>query len=462
MGKRKIPLNNITLRFKSDKLETHYKKISAGASLRLVRISIILGLILVPAFGILDIWMVSERLWTIWGIRMALVIFLLLMYFFSFQSIFRKNLQIFLSLMTAVLGAGIISMVLISESHGGYFYYAGLMLVIQFAHGLIRLRFVFATIATALITLTYLLIAWGIKNTPGELIINNSFFLFSTLIIGMVINYSLEYYIRSNFWQRIILTRQKKLLRSEHQRKTLELLKVQKLQLALLPKEIPLHPSIELAVSTKNAVEVGGDYYDFNVNEGKKLSFAIGDATGHGAEAGALVTATKILFSCWGEDEDILKFINNASSAIKKLGMPHLFMALVAGRIMDNNLELAGGGLPPALIYRKESRTIEGISLKGFPLGCVLNHSYKKISINLKNGDILLFMTDGFPELFNSKKEMYGLEKIKKSFSDVVNEHPSHIVDHLNGEVDNWRNNFPLQDDITFLVFKAKDNLIIK
>ena len=400
--------------------------------------------------------MVPERLWTVWEIRIALVMILLVMYFLSFRLFFRSHVQTLMSILTIMLGAGIITMVLISESEGGYFYYAGLMLVIQFAHGLTRLRFINATLASLLIALAYLLIAWGIKSTPGEVIINNSFFLFATVIIGMFISYSLEFYMRTNFWQRTILARQENLLKSEYQRKTKELENVRQLQLAILPRKVLEHPAIELAASFKTAVEVGGDYFDYNIDENKKITFAIGDATGHGAQAGALVTASKILFSCWSKDEDILTFINNASRTIKQLGLPQLFMAMIAGRIEGNNLELAGGGLPPALIHRANSRTIEEIPLKGFPLGCVADYSYKKIGVELYQGDLLLFMTDGLPELFNSDKQMLGIEKIKNSFSEVVNEKPSVVTDHLNKTVKNWHNGFPLQDDFTFLVFRVK------
>ena len=67
-------------------------------------------------------------------------------------------------------------------------------------------------------------------------------------------------------------------------------------------------------------------------------------------------------------------------------------------------------------------------------------------------------MTDGFPELFNENKEMLGYERIKQAFCEVVNETPTEIVNHLNNVVDKWRSNFPLQDDLTFLVFKVKNN----
>ena len=459
---KKVPLNNFTLKFDSENLEQQYRKFSVKQSLRVTRVAILLGCVLFPIFGILDLWMVPESLGTVWGIRLCVVVFMIILYFLTFGIVFRKHIYFFQDLLILIIGTGVISMVLVSEFEGGYFYYAGLMLVIQFAHGLIRLKFIHATIVTTLIAAAYLLIAWGVKSTPATIIINNSFFLFTTVIIGMFISYALEFYMRDNFWRTKLLSRQESLLKSEYQRKTKELENVRQLQLSILPGKVLEHPTIELGASSKTAVEVGGDYYDYTVDESNRIRFAIGDATGHGAQAGALVTASKILFSSWDEKEEVAGFVNKSSKTIKELGLPHLFMAMIAGRIEGTNLELAGGGIPPALIYRTDRKTIDEICLKGFPLGCVVNYSYKKKCVKLNPGDSILFMTDGFPELFSENKEMLGYERIKQAFCEVVNEKPFEILNHLSRFVDGWRNNFPLQDDLTFLVFKVKSDVKLK
>ena len=188
----------ITQKFNSEQIERQYQRGIVNQSAKVARIAILLGIVLFPIFGILDIWMVPEHLETIWGIRLFVVLLLIVMYLLSFRLVFRKHIYFFLDLLVIIIGTGVIAMVLIADFEGGYFYYAGLMLTIQFAHGLIRLRFIHATIITILIAVIYLLVAWGIKGTPTTIIINNSFFLFSTIIIGMFISYTLEFYMRSN------------------------------------------------------------------------------------------------------------------------------------------------------------------------------------------------------------------------------------------------------------------------
>ena len=55
----------------------------------------------------------------------------------------------------------------------------------------------------------------------------------------------------------------------------------------------------------KTATEVGGDYYDFNVGLDGTLTVAIGDATGHGMQAGTIVSMAKALFSSGGSKLDM-------------------------------------------------------------------------------------------------------------------------------------------------------------
>ena len=95
--------------------------------------------------------------------------------------------------------------------------------------------------------------------------------------------------------------------------------------------------------------------------------------------------------------------------------LPQLFMAMISGRIDENKMVFAGGGLPPALIHRAENRKVEEISLKGFPLGCVAKYSYRQSCIELSVGDTVMFMTDGFPELFNSKPASFKTRVISSS-----------------------------------------------
>jgi serine phosphatase RsbU (regulator of sigma subunit) len=206
----------------------------------------------------------------------------------------------------------------------------------------------------------------------------------------------------------------------------------------------------------QTATEVGGDYYDFYKASDGALTMVIGDATGHGAQAGTMVTATKSLFNLLSREEDIAEILNHINFSIKKMRLPNLFMAMALVRLQNGNLELAGAGMPPALIYRAASGLVESCSLKGLPLGSVANHPYSKTSVPVNTGDTVVLMSDGLPELFNNDNEMFGYENVIKLFSQVGNDAPEKIIEHFTATASNWINGGKQQDDMTFIVFKMK------
>jgi serine phosphatase RsbU (regulator of sigma subunit) len=245
-------------------------------------------------------------------------------------------------------------------------------------------------------------------------------------------------------------------LQMEFEQKKKELEAARDLQLSMLPNKIPEHPKAEIAAFMQTASEVGGDYYDFHQHPDGSLTMVIGDATGHGAQAGTIVTATKSLFSLLAQNEDIADTLNHINYSIRKMHLPNLFMAMGLVRLKNDTLELAGAGMPPALIYRASTGNIESASLKGLPMGSFADINYSKTSIKLNKGDVVALMSDGLPELFNDKYEMYGYENAIKKFAEAVNESPEKIIEHFTLSAQQWLNGSKQQDDMTFIVFKVK------
>ncbi|HJT17496.1 MAG TPA: HAMP domain-containing protein, partial [Thermoanaerobaculia bacterium] len=98
----------------------------------------------------------------------------------------------------------------------------------------------------------------------------------------------------------------------EYQRKSAELEEARRFQLSMLPKEVPQLDAYDIAVFTHTAAEVGGDYYDFHVEDGG-LAITIGDATGHGARAGTMVAVVKALFAGYSDSSTPSQFLRDAA-----------------------------------------------------------------------------------------------------------------------------------------------------
>jgi serine phosphatase RsbU (regulator of sigma subunit) len=246
------------------------------------------------------------------------------------------------------------------------------------------------------------------------------------------------------------------LLQAENERKTKELEEARQLQLSMLPKTLPQLPHLDIAVYMKTATEVGGDYYDFHVHLDGTLTVILGDATGHGMMSGMMVSIMKSLFMSDRTNKALKPFFENASAAIKDMQLGRLMMALTCVQISNNKVVTTNAGMPPLLIYRKKSRTVEEVAINNMPLGAMKEILYDVKELEIEKGDTMLMMSDGFAELNNGDNGIYGYKRARSSFEKSAMKEPEEIVTYLSEEGKRWTNDQELEDDITFVVIKVK------
>ena len=71
-------------------------------------------------------------------------------------------------------------------------------------------------------------------------------------------------------------------------------------------------------------------------------------------------------------------------------------------------------------------------------------------------GDMLLLLSDGLPELKDPNVLIFDYPRVEQTFREVAADEPQKIIDHLVAVSDGWRQDEPLEDDITFMVIKAR------
>lgn len=255
------------------------------------------------------------------------------------------------------------------------------------------------------------------------------------------------------------------LLRADHDRQAHELEQARRLQLAMLPKVVPDLPHVTLAARMLTATEVGGDFYDFEYHppgtrepETGVLNLVVGDATGHGAEAGVVVASAKGVFSALPFDHDLTDVLREASRIMRRMHFRRLYMAVTVARLRGYELELAGAGMPAALLHRVATGTIESISLKGLPIGSPHDYPYRTHRRTLQPGDTLLLLSDGFPELANPQGEMLGYDRAEALLADVAAQSPEAIIDAFVELASQWSGRPRPNDDMTFVVLRATES----
>jgi len=251
------------------------------------------------------------------------------------------------------------------------------------------------------------------------------------------------------------LTHKNQLLEQENERKGLELVQARDLQLSMLPKQQPSLPHIDIAWHMTTASEVGGDYYDYNQADDGTLTVILGDATGHGLQAGIVVFATKSLFQNLTDDSSIIDSLQIISRHLKDMNLQRLGMAMVMLKLKDNLLKVSSAGIPGLLIYHRADERIEEVEIPGMPLGYTTQFAYEEREVQLHSGDVVLLMSDGLIEQRNSDGEMLGFTRTREFFREVVDEPPAIICQHMAQRGARWAENRPQEDDITFVAFRV-------
>jgi sigma-B regulation protein RsbU (phosphoserine phosphatase) len=249
---------------------------------------------------------------------------------------------------------------------------------------------------------------------------------------------------------------ERRLLEAENSRKGDELEAARRFQLSLLPKRLPEHPELEIGVFMKTATEVGGDYYDFHLSPAGVLTVAVGDATGHGASAGTMVTVIKSLFTADAAGCELPQFLGQASSAIRRMELGRMAMALTLARYQQGRLTVAAAGMPPVLIRRAESGRVEELAVEGVPLGAMADYAYRQRQVDLVPGDTFLLMSDGFPELTNQEGEPLGYGPVRELFEGAADKRPQDLIAQLAETAADWSGGASPSDDITFVALQVK------
>jgi sigma-B regulation protein RsbU (phosphoserine phosphatase) len=80
---------------------------------------------------------------------------------------------------------------------------------------------------------------------------------------------------------------------------------------------------------------------------------------------------------------------------------------------------------------------------------------YNELKLKLKKGDLLTFLTDGILEAMNSKKEMYGFERLERNLAIWHNLRASELRDRLLEDVKQHAGTAPQHDDMTVVVVRV-------
>lgn len=247
---------------------------------------------------------------------------------------------------------------------------------------------------------------------------------------------------------------------SEQERRQLEaeLEFLQIVQRALLPQGIPSVPGMDLAVFSRAAQIVSGDYFDFFHFSDGAHGLAIADAMGHGVSASLLMTSLqstlRTLVPEYVSPAEVLRrvnriFVHNVNFTT--------FVTAFLGKFdpATRRLTYVNAGHNPPLLWHGQEKYSTWLQSTAAAIGLVEDYHLAEATLTLSEDDILLFYTDGVTEATNSHNEPFGQERLK----DIVPQYALLSAQDMLYTVRQALSDFTLgqapADDITLLICKV-------
>ena len=231
------------------------------------------------------------------------------------------------------------------------------------------------------------------------------------------------------------------------------------MQMLLIPDKLPQHEGMESEKLYLPHTEVGGDYLDLIQISEHEFYFCIGDAMGKGMPAAMLMSNFQAnLQALLPQNLPLTKIIESLNSNVFKLTRGERYITFFIGRFDMRTRELQyfnAGHPPPVMIHKNVPLKLDSGSTF---LGTFENlPEMKPGKTYLPSPGLILCYTDGITDVRDKVDESFGNERVVDFLFSVEQSRPlSEIHKQLLGRLEQFRNELPLNDDITLLSLRFR------
>ncbi|MBI4472113.1 MAG: SpoIIE family protein phosphatase [Acidobacteria bacterium] len=262
-------------------------------------------------------------------------------------------------------------------------------------------------------------------------------------------------YVTKPFSMRELLGRVKAILRRSEGRSDLanqrELDEARRIQQRLMPSEIHQFPGFRIAATWRPARIVGGDYFDILRLADDAVGICIADVCGKGMPAAMIMSslqgAVKAYASRQTHPREVCRHVNEVMcESIAAQGFISFFYARIDSGTKHLTYSNAGHN-PPILT---SGNAVRRLNCGGGVLGVVDDWHYEEEVVQLREGDRLLFYTDGITESRNSGGEEFGEDRLTALVSRLESTDAASLVEEAIGVVSRFSNG-SFEDDLTVI-----------
>ncbi|MFQ5601889.1 MAG: SpoIIE family protein phosphatase [bacterium] len=231
------------------------------------------------------------------------------------------------------------------------------------------------------------------------------------------------------------------------------------IQQSFMPESFPSFPEGTISIAAKSlpATSIGGDFFDVVKIDDDTVGVAVGDVTGKGIPAALymarFVSDFRIYSQIYKYPSQVLKALNKILVDRSRRGM---FVTFQYGLLntATGRFTYANAGHIPFIKVNPEKGECHLIrDGKTVPLGIIDSFSVTEKSLQLKQSEFIILITDGIIEAKNKSKDFYTL---KRTLNTLLKEHSTveALVANLLNDVQRFVNDAEQSDDLTIVAFR--------
>jgi uncharacterized protein YndB with AHSA1/START domain len=196
-----------------------------------------------------------------------------------------------------------------------------------------------------------------------------------------------------------------------------EYAEAREIQQALMPKEIPQMPGLEISGSWQPARIVGGDYFDVFKFGANRLGLCVADVSGKGMPAALLMSNLQaVVKALAAENTPPKELVEKVNRVMWRNTMEGKFITLFYG-LLDverKTLEYANAGHNAPVLTREDGVQVR-LEQGGLIVGAFQESVYDQGAIDLRPGDRLVMFTDGLSEAVDGSGAEFGEERLAEA-----------------------------------------------
>ncbi|MCK4956267.1 MAG: hypothetical protein KAS49_01435, partial [Candidatus Cloacimonetes bacterium] len=205
-----VEINPVLLSYYDSNIEDEFKKYYFKSSLIPLRFSLIFGLFFYLIFAVVDYIIIPEFVKQFYSIRFLYVApITILVVALSYRANFYKWWQQGIVTIIIVATSGILIMPIISPETIEVNHFSGIILLMFYCFILVRLRFIWATMASLSMLALYFIASYFFSDISQHTLIINTFMLLTAFFLGMLSSYQIELSRRKEFLNRKLIKEEK-------------------------------------------------------------------------------------------------------------------------------------------------------------------------------------------------------------------------------------------------------------